>query len=98
VRFLAKGAALIGTAGTSGLGQRQAIALTLALQPMSSLAVLLAADTFGLPSQLPGVETRMLQALLVATTLMQLAGPVLTQYALRHIARESEDAHANPTT
>jgi hypothetical protein len=29
---------------------------------------------------------------------MQLAGPVLTQYALRHIARESEDAHANPTT
>ena len=98
VRFLAKGAALIGTAGTSGLGLRQAIALTLALQPMSSLAVLLAADTFGWPSQLPGVETRMLQALLVATTLMQLAGPVLTQYALRHIARESEDAHANPTT
>ena len=31
-------------------------ALTLALQPMSSLAVLLAADTFGWPAQLPRMD------------------------------------------
>ena len=92
-RFAGKALAVLGTARMSGLGVRQAIALTLALQPMSSLAVLLAADTFGWPSQLPGVEGAMLQALLLATTVMQLAGPVLTQYALRHVARESE--HGN---
>jgi Kef-type K+ transport system membrane component KefB len=92
-RFAGKALAVLGTARMSGLGVRQAIALVLALQPMSSLAVLLAADTFGWPSQLPGVEGTMLQALLVATTVMQIAGPVLTQYALRHVARESE--HAN---
>jgi Kef-type K+ transport system membrane component KefB len=92
-RFAGKAVAVLATARMSGLGLRQAIALTLALQPMSSLAVLLAADTFGWPSQLPGVEGTMLQALLLATTLMQIAGPVLTQAALRHVARESE--HAN---
>ena len=92
-RFAGKALAVLGTARMSGLGVRQAIALVLALQPMSSLAVLLAADTFGWPSQLPGVEDAMLQALLLATTVMQIAGPVLTQYALRHVARESE--HSN---
>ena len=92
-RFAGKALAVLGTARVSGLGLRQAIALVLALQPMSSLAVLLAADTFGWPSQLPGVEGAMLQALLLATTVMQIAGPVLTQYALRHVARESE--HGN---
>jgi Kef-type K+ transport system membrane component KefB len=92
-RFAGKAVAVLATARMSGLGVRQAIALVLALQPMSSLAVLLAADTFGWPSQLPGVEGTMLQALLLATTLMQIAGPVLTQAALRHVARESE--HAN---
>ena len=42
--------------------------------------VLLAADTFGWPWQLPGVERMLLAALLVATTVMQIAGPVLTQF------------------
>jgi len=95
-RLAGKALALLATARLSGLNLRQACALTLALQPMSSLAVLLAADTFGWPSQLPGVEVPMLQSLLIATTLMQLAGPVLTQAALRHVARESEGAvHAS---
>lgn len=89
-RLAGKGLAVLATARLSGLGVRQALALTLALQPMSSLAVLLAADTFGWPSQLPGVEGSMLQALLIATTAMQLAGPVLVQAALRQVARESE--------
>jgi Kef-type K+ transport system membrane component KefB len=93
-RFAGKALAVLGTAHVSGLGLRQALALTLALQPMSSLAVLLAADTFGWPSQLPGVEDTVLQALLLATTVMQIVGPVLTQAALRQVAHESEQANA----
>ena len=87
-RLLGTGLAVGALAGASGLGWRQAAALTLALQPMSSLAVLLAADTFGWPSQLPGVDGNALQALMLATTLMQLTGPVWTQLSLRRIARE----------
>jgi Kef-type K+ transport system membrane component KefB len=90
VRFVGKGAAIAATAGLSGLGWRQAIALTLALQPMSSLAVLLAADTFGWPSQLLGIDRSVLQALLLATTVMQLSGPLWVQWGLRHVARECD--------
>jgi Kef-type K+ transport system membrane component KefB len=91
------GARLVGTglavgvlARPSGLGWRQASGLTLALQPMSSLAVLLAADSFGWARHLPGVHAPTLQALLLAVTLMQLTGPVWTQLSLRHLARESQ--------
>ena len=70
-------------------GWRQAGALTLALQPMSSLAVLLAADTFGGAANPPGVDIFALQALLIATTLMQLTGPVWTSLALRQVAHEN---------
>ena len=72
----------------SALGWQQAAALTLALQPMSSLAVLLAANTFGWTSQLPGMAGGVLQALLIATTLLHLLGPVLTQWSLRSLADE----------
>src|SRR5204862_8059279 len=73
-RFAGKGLAVVGTARLSGLGWRQAGALTLALQPMSSLAVLLAASTFAWPTQLPKMDTGVLQALPAATTLMQVTG------------------------
>jgi len=92
VRLVGKGAAIAATAGFSGLGWRQAIGLTLALQPMSSLAVLLAADTFGWPSQLPGIDHSVLQALLLATTVMQLSGPLWVQWGLRDVARECDGA------
>jgi len=87
-RLAGKGAAIAALARTSGLGLKQAAALTLALQPMSSLTVLLAANTFGWTSQLAGADTRVLQALLIATTLSQFLGPVLTQWALRRVACE----------
>lgn len=89
-RALGKGLAVMALAKPSGLGWRQAGALTLALQPMSSLAVLLAADTFLWASQLPGMEARVLQALLAASTLMQLSGPLWATIALKHVAREAE--------
>lgn len=89
-RALGKGLAVMALAKPSGLGWRQAGALTLALQPMSSLAVLLAADTFLWASQLPGMDARVLQALLAASTLMQLTGPLWATIALKHVAREAE--------
>ena len=44
---------------------------------MSSLAVLLAADTFGWPARLPGVDATSAGAA-VATTLLQATGPLWT--------------------
>lgn len=87
-RLLGKGVAVAALARPSGLGWRQALGLTLALQPMSSLAVLLVAATFGVASELPGIDNAVLQALLIATTLMQLTGPVWAQASLRYVARE----------
>lgn len=89
-RAAGKAIAVLLLAKPSGLGWRQSGALILALQPMSSLAVLLAADTFVWASQFPGVDKSALQALLAATTLMQLTGPLWTSFALKQIARESE--------
>lgn len=87
-RLIGKGVAVAVLARLSALGWRQAAALTLALQPMSSLAVLLAGNTFGWNSQLPGVTAGVLQAVLITTTLMHLVGPVLTKWSLKTLARE----------
>lgn len=87
-RLLGKGLAVMLLARPSGLGWRQALALTLALQPMGGLAVLLVMRDFAWQSQLPGIDIAVLQALLVATTLMQLSGPLWVQLGLRHVAGE----------
>jgi Kef-type K+ transport system membrane component KefB len=96
-RLLGKGIGVMLLARPSGLSWRQAAALLLALQPMSSLAVLLVADSFGWNAQLVGIESRWLQALLVATTLMQLSGPLWVQFALARVARELPEAGNNGT-
>ncbi|MBX3621773.1 MAG: cation:proton antiporter [Rhizobacter sp.] len=88
-RMAGKGIAVALLARLSALGWRQAAALTLALQPMSSLAVLLAGNTFGWSSQLPGVAAGVLQALLIATTLSHFFGPLLTKWSLQTLAGES---------
>jgi Kef-type K+ transport system membrane component KefB len=87
-RFAGKGLAVALLARPSGLGWQQALALTVALQPMSSLAVLLVAHSFGWRTQLPGAETAVMQALLAATTLMQLSGPLWVEFGLRRLAGE----------
>lgn len=89
-RAAGKGLAVALLARPSGLGWRQAGALTVALQPMSSLAVLLAADTFAWDSQLPGMDRAVLQALLLASSLMQITGPLWTRVALQAVARETQ--------
>lgn len=87
-RLAGKALAVLPLARLSGLGMQQAAALTLVLQPMSSLTVLLTADTFGWFNQLPGAHNDVLQAVLIATTLSQLVGPVVAQLALRRVAQE----------
>lgn len=89
-RMFGKGLAVLALSRPSGLGWRQSLALIVALQPMSSLAVLLAADTFNWTSQFPGADKSVLQALLAATTLMQLTGPLWTSLALKQLAREAD--------
>jgi Kef-type K+ transport system membrane component KefB len=93
-RLAGKAIAVALLARLSALGWRQSVALTLALQPMSSLAVLLAANTFAWTSELPGVADGVLQALLIATTAMHLIGPVLTQWSLKSLAGECPSAPA----
>lgn len=90
-RLVGKGAAIFATARPSGLSWRQAAALTVALQPMSSVSVLLVANSFAWNTQLPGADASVIQALLVATTLMQLSGPLWTVWPLKYIAREVGD-------
>ena len=90
-RLLGKGVAIFATARPSGLSWRQATALTLALQPMGSLSVLLVADSFGWRTQLPGADAAVIQALLIATTLMQLSGPLWTLLPLKRIVGETGD-------
>jgi Kef-type K+ transport system membrane component KefB len=88
-RLSGKALAVALTARASGLGWRQAGALTLALQPMSGLLVLLAAASFSWDAALPGVDPRVLSALLAATALMQLSGPLWLQFGLQHVAGET---------
>jgi len=92
-RLAGKALAVLLLARPSGLGWRQAVALVVALQPMSSLAVLLVASSFGWPDAADAAETTVMQALLAATTLMQLAGPLWVQWGLQGLARE---CHAPP--
>jgi len=95
-RLVGKGVGVALLARPSGLGWRQAAGLTLALQPMGSLAVLLVADNFRWSEQLPGFDLAVMQALLVAAALMQLTGPLWLNLALRRVAGEcqEETAHA----
>jgi Kef-type K+ transport system membrane component KefB len=88
-RLLAKTGTVLLLARPSGLGWRQALGLGLALQPASGLSVLLTSNTLGWPSSLPLPDSTLLQALLIALTLMQLSGPVWLQLGLCTVARET---------
>ena len=90
-RLVGKGIGVALLARPSGLSWRQALALTLALQPMSSLAVLLVADDFHWSAQLPGMDPAVMQALLVAAAAMQLTGPLWLKLALQRVAGECDE-------
>jgi len=90
-RLLGKGLGVVLLARPSGLGWRQAAGLTLALQPMGSLAVLLVADNLRWASQLPGFDPAVMQALLISASLMQLSGPLWLDAGLRRVAGECRE-------
>ncbi len=90
-RLLGKGLGVALLARPSGLGWRQALGLTLALQPMGSLAVLMVADNFRWSEQLPGFDAGVMQALLVAAAAMQLTGPLWLELALERVAGECRE-------
>lgn len=90
-RLVGKGIGVALLARPSGLSWRQALGLTLALQPMSSLAVLLVADDFRWSSHLPGMDPAVMQALLVAAAAMQLSGPLWLKFALQRVAGECDE-------
>jgi Kef-type K+ transport system membrane component KefB len=87
-RLLGKGLGVALLARPSGLGWRQAAGLTLALQPMGSLAVLLVAGNFRWAEQLPGFDPGVMQALLISAAVMQLSGPLWLNAGLRRVAGE----------
>ena len=89
-RLLAKVGTVLLLARPSGLGWRQSLGLGLALQPASSLPLLLTSATLGWPAHLPAPPAEAMQALLIALTLLQLSGPVWLQLGLRGVARESD--------
>jgi Kef-type K+ transport system membrane component KefB len=95
-RLIGKGVGVALLARPSGLGWRQAGGLTLALQPMGSLAVLLVADNFRWFEQLPGFDLGVMQALLISAAVMQLTGPLWLELGLKRVAGEclEEGAHA----
>jgi len=87
-RLLGKALAVLLLARPSGLGWRQAFGLALALQPASGLAVLSVGASFGWPSGWPAPDPQLLQALLIAIGLLQLAGPAFSHWGLGLIAQE----------
>lgn len=95
-RAVGKGIAVAALARASGLGLRQATGLTLALQPMAQSVLLLGASTYGWPMDAPDVHTGVLQAVLIAVTLMQLTGPIWAELGLRVAAREVPLARERP--
>lgn len=87
VRALSKavGAALVSLPG--GLPPRKATALGLALLPISNLSLLQAYDIAALYPRLGGQLLTMIVSTIVV---MELLGPIATQFALRHAGETSE--------
>jgi Kef-type K+ transport system membrane component KefB len=87
VRTGAKLLSVLALANYSGLGLRQALALGVALTPMSSVALLLTVDTGVV---FPGFASELGLALMSCIVILELAGPFLVQGALRKTGETSE--------
>lgn len=79
-RFAGKTAGVIAFIPGSGLKPRQGLLLALALTPMSGLAVILLQDT---QSLFPEFGRSLAALILPAVVLLEIAGPILTQLALK---------------
>ena len=80
MRFLGKGLALLAFGPLSGIRPRGAGLVTLALLPMSGLAVVMVQDT---ALFYPSFGRELAAVVLSAVAVLELAGPLATQFALR---------------
>jgi Kef-type K+ transport system membrane component KefB len=80
VRFIGKAAGIMAFIPGSGLKARQGLLLAVALTPMSGLAVIMLQDT---QSLFPEFGRALASLVLPAVVLLEIAGPILTQLALK---------------
>jgi Kef-type K+ transport system membrane component KefB len=90
-RFLGKSAAILAFGPLSGLRPGGAGLLSLALLPMSGLAVVMVWDTAAL---FPAFGTELAAVVLSAVAILELVGPLATQFALRRAGEAGAEQRA----
>lgn len=89
VRWVGKAVGVLVFAPLVGLSARRAGLLAIALAPMSGLAVVMVHETSSLYPQL---RDSIAPVVLAAVVILELFGPIATQYALRRAGEASPDA------
>jgi hypothetical protein len=87
-RFLGKGVAILAFGRLSGVRPASAGLLSLALLPMSGLAVVMVLDT---QSLYPAFGGELAAVVLTAVAVLEILGPIATQFALKR-AGEADPA------
>jgi hypothetical protein len=88
LRFAGKGLALAAFGPLSGIRSRGAALLTLALIPLSGSAVVMVRDTTTL---YPAFGKELAAVVLSAVVILELIGPLATQFALRRAGESHPD-------
>jgi NhaP-type Na+/H+ or K+/H+ antiporter len=91
VRFLGKAVALLAFSRLSGLRAGGAGLLSVALLPMSGLAIVMVRDTAAL---FPAFGAELAAVVLSAVAIMEILGPLATQFALRSAGETHPEAGA----
>ncbi len=90
-RFIGKSAAVLSVGHLSGIGPRNACLLSVAMLPMSGIAV---AMTHSAGSFYPAFGAKLAAVVLAAALILELVGPLAVQFALRY-AGETHEAGSN---
>jgi Kef-type K+ transport system membrane component KefB len=88
-RFAGKSAAVLGLAYFSGVRRGHPGLLALALTPMSGLAIVM---VYGTTDLYPDFTARLAEIMLPAVLILELAGPLAVQFALRQAGEAGEEA------
>jgi Kef-type K+ transport system membrane component KefB len=91
-RALAKGAVVMALATAAGSSKRQALALSIALTPLSASALVMLGELW---QSVPQVAAQVAPVLLTALVVLELLGPIAVQLALR-LAGELPDDDKEP--
>jgi Kef-type K+ transport system membrane component KefB len=89
-RLLGKTVAIYAFSRATGLRRRGAGLLSLTLLPMSGLAVVMLHDA---QSLVPGLRQELSAVVIASIALLELAGPVATQFALRRAGETRPEQH-----